>query len=171
MSRKVQSFASIITQPLNTYNFKVVIPEIDFAEIIQSTNFPSEKLRVITLWTNGEPVRYPALPENSGEWAIKIPESDDGKIRSAFENLKRKMYNQQTGMLIPSIWKNVQIFARDMADNVVFSSVLHGCWLRGRNDVVLDSTNPTANWAWDYVFTYQWIEDIDGNNKGSIKPM
>ena len=82
MSRKVQQFANIITTPLNVHNFIVTIPGFVEATVVESTTFPSDTLREMKLWFQGEEVRYPTIAENSGKWAIKIPENDRGLIRS-----------------------------------------------------------------------------------------
>lgn len=171
MSVKVQTFANIITNPLNVHNFYVVIPDADLAEIVRSTSFPGEQLREVTLYSHGESVVYPTLPENSGTWSFSIPESDDGKVRRQFEALKSRLYNQKTGALNVDTWYDVQVMARDLNDNPVFGVILHGCWIRGRGDVSLDASNPTNNWNWDYQFRYQWREDMDFENTGSTAPM
>lgn len=163
MSNKVQTFASIITQPLNIHNFLVKIPEVDVSVVVESTTFPTEKLRIIELWAHGEKVRYPGIPENDGIWKIKIPESDTGVVREQLDALKSKIYDQKTGRITiasaTSVWKDVEVIARDLADNIVFSVTLHGVWLRGRDALNLSSTDPSASWKWDYEFVYQWIED------------
>lgn len=170
MSRKVQQFANVITQPLNIYNFAIEIPSIQFSNIVQSTTFPSEKLRIMTLYTHGEKVQYPSIPENGGQWTIKIPENDSGLIRREFEALKSRCWNQMTGLLTPPKWFNISVSSRDLADNLVFSAVLHGCWIMGRNDVSLSNQDVSTSWAWDYVFMYQWLEDKDHNNQGTPNP-
>lgn len=171
MSVKVQAFANIITNPLNIHNFLVKIDDVDLDLIVQSTVFPSESLRTITLYVHGEPVRYPTLPENSGSWSVRVPENDNGIVKQTFEKLKSSMWNQKTGVFTPKKWKNVQIFARDLADNIVFSVILHGVWLKGRNDVNLANDNPANNWNWDYQFVYNWIEDVDYKNDATNSPM
>lgn len=159
MSRKVQRFTQIITNPLNIHNFRVTIPMIDFDILVSSTTFPSERLRTVQLFTFGEAVRYPTIPENSGAWQVRMPEDDSGKVHRDFLALKAQMYNQQTGLLVPQLWDDVLVHARDLADNIVFSTVLHGVWFQGRNDVTIDNSNPATNWNWDYQFVFQWIED------------
>ena len=164
MSNKVAKFASIITQPLNLYNFYLTIKGLsqednEVLATVQSTSFPSEKLRTIELWANGEIVRYPSIPQNDGGWKIKIPENDNGKIRSIFDGLKRKIYDQKTGTLIPPTMYDIVVVARDMQDRQVFKAILHGCWIQGREGVEMSSSDNQKSWEWDYNFVYQWIED------------
>lgn len=171
MSRKVQQFANIITQPLNTYNFHVNIPEANFSMIVESTQFPSEQLREVVLYYKGEEIRYPAIPQNSHQWSFNIVENDSGAIRRQFDALKSSRYNQSTGLLVARPWRDVQIFARDMADNPVFSCILHGAWCKGRGDgPSLNANSVTDSWKWTYQFVFQWIEDVDHNNQGMPNP-
>lgn len=168
MSVKVATFANIITNPLNLHNFLVTIPGVDLAIVVSSTNFPSEKLREIVLWYQGEKIIYPGLPESENKWKVKLPENDDGKVRRAFDSLKSTRYNQKTGIMVPKLWKTVTVTARDLEGNEVFKVNLHGTWLKGRNPVDLANNDPSKSWEWEYEFVFQWIEDVDCNNKGSI---
>lgn len=168
MSVKVAQFANIITQPLNIHNFIVDIPGVDVSILVSSTNFPSERLREITLWFQGEKVIYPSLPENDNHWKVKLPESDNGVVRRTLDSLKAKRYNQKTGIMTPDTWKTVTVSARDLEGNLVFQVLLHGAWLKGRDNVDLDNSDPSKNWNWDYEFVFQWIEDVDQNNAGSV---
>ena len=174
MSIKVAAFAKIITQPLNLYNFNITFDysvgtdvknDLDrIMLVVQSTSFPSEKLRKIELYSYGEVVRYPTLPENEGSWKIKIPENDNGDIRSILDSLKTKIYDQKSGALTPPNKTTITVTSKDMADGEVFSVDLHGCWIQGRDSVELSSNNVTDSWNWDYNFVFDWIED-----KGKIK--
>lgn len=159
MSRKVNTFASIITNPLPLHTFIVKIPEFDFNEIVESAALPQEVFRQVTLYTQGEPVIYPTTPECKHEWAVKIPDSDDGKINSQFLRIRSKFFDQKTGLFAPKLWFDTEIFVRDLANKPVLSTVLHGCWLKGRGDVALDVSDPTKPLKWDWMFTFQWLED------------
>jgi hypothetical protein len=176
MSLKVNTFASIITNPLNIHNFVVEIPEAANASIVvASTQFPSEKLQKVVLHYQGEEVRYPTIPKNDGVWKVKVPETDSGAIKKELDALKSAVYSQKTGIFTPSRWKDVKVTARDLEGNIVFSSILHGAWLVGRDPVELNNSDPSKNWEWDYEFCYQWIEDdtaeVDGQNQGSANPL
>lgn len=172
MSLKVNQFVNVITNPLNIHNFVIDIPGADATNlVVQATAFPSEQLQEVTLHFQGEEIRYPTIPKNSHSWRIKVPENDDGKIKNELEKLKSAMWNQKTGIFIPKTWKNIPVYARDLAGNIVFKVILHGAWLVGRSDVSLDNSNPNANWSWDYEFRYQWIEDSKGSNKAPEAPM
>lgn len=160
MSRKVQQFANIITTPLNVHNFIVTIPGFVEAIVVESTTFPSDTLREMKLWFQGEEVRYPTIAENSGKWAIKIPENDRGLIRSKLQAFRNSIYDQKTGIIIPALWKDITVHARDLNNQLVFGVILHGAWIRGRNEVQLANSDPSQNWKWDWQFTFQWIEDI-----------
>lgn len=162
MSTKAQTFASIITNPMNLHNFFVEIPGInsDLTLIVESTTYPAQgQHRDVTLWFQGEKVTYPGLPENGGTWAIKIPESDNGVVAKEFHKLAKSMYDQKTGIMTPTVWKDINVFAKDLAGNIVYSVVLHGAWLKQRQPANLNSSTPEAAWKWDYVFYYNWIED------------
>ena len=160
MSRKVQRFTSYITTPLNVHNFVVNIPGFANSILVESTTFPSDTLREMKLWFQGEEIRYPTIAENTGKWEVKIPESDRGNIRSELQRFRNSIYDQRTGLVIPSAWKSVTVTARDLQDREVLSVILHGCWLRGRSEVSLSNSDPTQHWKWDYQFTFQWIEDV-----------
>lgn len=172
MSRKVNTFASIITQPLNVHNFYVDIPGVTTASIVVSAaDFPSEKMRKMILHFQGEEIRYPTIPSNQGEWKIKVPENDKGEIRRQLDSLKSARWDQKSGILSPTKWFDPIITARDLQLNPVFSCIMHGAWLVGRDQLNLSNADPTKNWEWDYEFCYQWIEDIDLNNDGSPSPV
>lgn len=167
MSLKLNSFAQIITQPLNIHKFVVDIPGVTTAGIVvSSTSFPSEKLRYVTLHYQGEEIRYPTIPQNDHSWRFKVPESDSGEIRRQLDSLKSS-WNQKTGILLPSLWKAVTVTARDLQENLVFKVILHGAWMIGRDNVELNNSDPTRNWEWDYEMCYQWLEDVDLSNSGS----
>lgn len=159
MSIRAVEFARVITNPLNIYNFEVKIPGFDYAMIVESTTFPAEQSREMKLTRQGEDIYYRAKPVVGGKWNVKVPENDDGKVRYSMEKLIRDAWEQKSGALRPEKWLDIDIFARDQADNIVFHSVLHGCWLQQRNSVSLNTADVTSNWAWDFQFVYCWIED------------
>ena len=163
MSRKTSAFAKIITQPLNLYNFVVEIigqPTInEKLLVVQSTSFPTEKMREIELWANGEKVRYPGIPENDGNWKIKIPENDDGSIRELLDKYKASMFDQKTGILTPPLRYDISVTSRDLNNKPIFQVILKECWLKGRESVELSAGEVTGTWNWDYTFVYNWIED------------
>lgn len=172
MSLKVNQFAGVITNPLNIHNFAVSIPDADIASlIVAAASFPTEKLQEVKLYFQGEEIVYPTIAKNDHSWKIKVPENDDGKVRAELDRLKSKSWNQKTGIFIPASWSNVSVFARDLAGNVVFSTILHGAWLLGRDQVDLQNNDATKNWEWDYEFRYQWLEDKNGSNPASPNPM
>lgn len=168
MSLRLNSFARIITQPMNIHKFIVDIPGVPNGSIVVSaTSFPSEKMRKVVLHFQGEEIRYPTIPANDGTWRVKVPESDNGIIRRELDALKSKRWDQKTGTFVPLLWESVTVHARDLADNIVYSVILHGVWLVGRESVDLNNADPTRNWEWDYEFCYQWLEDQDAKNIGS----
>ena len=176
MAHPIQTFAGIMTNPLNVYNFEVKIPGLDTPELtllIESTTFPTQgKFREISLWYMGQQVRYPGLPENGGTWQFKIPESDNGVVATQFKKLFDAMYDQKSGIMKPIIWKNIDIFQKDTAGNIVYHSILHGCWIAQKNPVNLSASTPGDAWKQDFVFVYQWIEDVQtSNSSGSSSPM
>lgn len=171
MSLKAATFANIITNPLNIHNFVVNIPGVDLAIVVSSTQFPSERLREVVLYYQGEKIIYPTIPENDNHWKVKLPENDNGIIRREFDKLKSSRYNQRTGIIHPDLWKTVEVVARDLEGNEVFKVLLHGVWLKGRSNVELANNDPTKNWEWEYEFVFQWIEDVDCKNKGSNPPL
>lgn len=174
MSNKAQRFAGVITNPMNVFNFEINIPGVNSncTLVVESTTYPQQgKFRTISLWYQGEQVRYPGLPENGGEWTVRIPESDDGKILKAFHELSSVRYNQKTGVMSPVKFNDITLVMKDLQGNEVYHVVLHGCWINSRNNVNLSAQQAGDSWKWDFVFTYQWIEDVLGNNKGAESPM
>lgn len=172
MSRKAARFAAVITNPLNVHNFQCFIPGLEDEKtmIIESTSFPTEKFRTLTLWFQGEPIHYPGLPENDHTWKFKLPEGDNAITARSFQNIKDDMYTQKTGILIPSKFKSVEIRSRDLSGNIVFYVILHGSWLRGRDPVGMVNNNPAESWKWDYEWVYDWIEDKINDLEGSDNP-
>lgn len=162
MSRKIQQFVSVITNPMNTHNFALGIPGFEaYSLVVQSTSFPTESLRQVRLYIQGEEVRYPTIPSNQGTWQFSVPETDSGEIGATLERIKARMWNQRSGAFTadPSLWRDVTVTARDLNSNESFQVILHGAWLQGRSDVQLSQQNPEANWNWQYQWVYQWIED------------
>ena len=184
MSQKAARFASIITQPLNVYNFQIkfvsytgvkVVDDDDVLLIVSSAQIPSESLRSMTETYKGEKIEYPAKPETGGDWKITIPEGDGGQVRKVMDKLKHNIYNQKSGVITPKPWFDIIIYQNDLQDNPVFKCVLKGCWMKGRdaNDVKTD--NVTDSWKNNYTFHYTWIEDdpngVDApNNERSANP-
>lgn len=178
MSKQANHFASIITQPLNVYNFEIRIKSLvdevnaDILLTVQSTTFPSEQMRNMSLFNKGEEIQYPAKPQLGGDWSISIPESDKGRTHAELDRLKNAMYNQKTGSMTPTLWYDIEVFQKDLRENVVFSVVLHGCWIKGRNATNLNTQDVTTSWSNDYTFHYTWLEDkLVENLEGSPNPM
>lgn len=158
MSRKVNQFASYLTQPLNVYNFQIRITsptdKVDetVLMVVSSTKFPSEKMRKMEKYYQGEKITFAAKPDSSGTWTITVPEGDKGQTRRELDRLKNKQYDQKTGMLTPTPWYDIEVFHRDLQDNIVFSVVLHGCWLLGRDGIDLKTQDVTSSVDWNYEF-------------------
>ena len=176
MSRKINTFASFITQPLNVYNFEIRIKSINdkvdetVLMVVKSTSIPTEKMRKMEKYFQGEKITYQAKPEVGGEWTISLPEGDRAQVKKELDRLKHKCYDQRTGMLTPQPWYNIEVYQKDLQDNIVLSVLLHGCWLVGRNDQQLKTEDVSSSYEWSYTFQYQWIEDIDYDVKGSPNP-
>lgn len=178
MSRCINQFASIITQPLNIYNFKIVIKNaVDEVNekillTVQSTTFPAETLRETTLNYKGEEIHYPAKPTIGGDWTFTIPDNDNGMVHAELDRLKNAMYDQKTGTMTPTLWYDVEVMQLDLSDNIVKSAIMHGCWLKGKDNTSLDTSNVTTSWSNTYTFRYAWLENknIDGL-KGTPNPM
>lgn len=178
MSRKANRFASIITQPLNVYNFEIRIKsfvdevDADILATVQSTTFPSEQNQETTLYHQGEAVTYAVKPKVGGDWSITLPEGDKGQVRQELDRLKDAMYDQVTGVFTPQPWYDIEVFQKDLQENIVFSVVLHGCWIKGRGDQNLTAGEPTTNWSNVYTFHYGWLQDkLKPNLAGTPNPV
>lgn len=174
MSYKCNTFVQSITNPHNTYQFKVVIGGVDdsITLLVESADFPTQgAFRELTLWNHGEKISYPGLPENGGQWKVKIPESDNGKVAREFKKLTDAAYDQVTGKLKPTVWKKIQVFSQDTQQNNVFHVNLMGCWIMSRQQVGLNGADPAGIWKWDFVFYYNYLIDKDDNNEGSPAPL
>lgn len=159
MSRKVDNFASVITNPLPAHTFIVNIPSFDFNAVVESTSLPSDELREVVLYTQGEEIHYPTTPNNSHKWNIKVPDNADAKVYQQLMAIRNSRYNQQSGDFTMKGWFDVEIFVRDLAQKPVLSTILHGCWLKSRADVSLDQSQATNPIKWDFQFVFQWPED------------
>ena len=180
MSQKIQTFTQIITTPANIHNFGIsfeqsgpLMPQSlldefnDVSMIVQSTSMPSDNMRTTSLWMHGEEVRYAAVPQNSGQWGFNIPESEDGAIASILERIRQHLWDERTGAMSASAlqWFNIRITSNDLNTQASFSTLLHGCWLIGRNDVQMSMQSPEQNWKWDYMVRYQWLEKLNHRGK------
>lgn len=174
MSLKAATFATTITNPMNTYNFQIVIPGVadNITLCVQSTSFPARgKTRNVDLYVQGEKVSYPTLPENGGTWSFKIPDSDSGITRQTFKALLDEQYNEVTGEFFPHKWKNIDVFALDQPGNSVHHVILHGAWIQGQDNINLDASNPGTAWQDTYTFYYNYVENVGvGEGPGSIYP-
>lgn len=176
MSRKVQQFTKNVPYPQNVHNFTVLIPDllengVDLNLIVESSSFPSYKFRTITLWTHGEPVEYPGLPDGTRTWSVSVPENDKGSVYEIIRSLYKELYNEQTGTLYTPKYRDVQVFARDTQDNIVFHCILHGAWFEGRDIVNLTNSDPTQVWKWPLSFHFHWIENPESAGlEGSTDP-
>lgn len=175
-SHPVQTFAGIVTNPMLVHKFEIAIPSItnNIPLIVESTQFPTQgKYREVDLWQQGFQIRYPALPENGGTWQFTIPESANGVVSRTFHELLTSFYDQVSGVMLPSTWQNISVFAKDPSgENVVFHSILHGAWLAQKQPVALNAATPGTPWKNVYVWVYQWIEDKKvGNNMQFANPM
>ena len=162
MTRKIQTFTGIITNPMNIHNFALSIPGFeDYSITVQSTSFPSDSLRQTRLYVAGEEIRYPTVAQNSGTWQFVVPETDDGTISSILDGIRSEIWNRLTGGLTvdPTQWRDIGVIARDLNSNESFEVILHGAWLAGRGDVQLNQATPETNWQWQYQFIYQWLEN------------
>lgn len=179
MSRKIQTFTSIITTPANTHNFTLsfeqsgplmsqsLLDEFNaISLIVQSTTMPSDTMRSTQLYMHGEEIRYPAVPTNNGTWSFRIPEGESGMVGSILGRIRRQLWDEKTGAMSASAlqWFNIKVTANDLNTEAAFSTLLHGCWLVGRNEVALAQNAPETNWQWDYQVRYQWLEPL--NHRG-----
>lgn len=179
MSHKVQTFTSIITTPANTHNFTIsfeqagpLMPQSLLQEfnglslIVQSTSMPSDQMRSTMLYVDGEEIRYPAVPQNGGTWGFNIPEGESGMVGSLLGRIRRHLWDEKTGAMSASAlqWFNVKVTSNDLNSHAAFSTLLHGCWIVGRQDVNMAQNAPETNWKWDYQVRYQWLEPL--NHRG-----
>lgn len=168
MSIKISTFTNVISNPMNTHNFALDIPGFeDYAITVQSTTFPSEQFRTTVLYMDGEEVRYPTIPQNSGTWGFNVPETDDGSIGAALNAIKAQMWNQKSGAFTPdiSLWRDITVTCRDLNSVESFCVVLHGAWLQGHNDIQLNKQSVETNFRYDWVVRYQWLEDLNLRGK------
>lgn len=184
MSQKIARFASLITQPLNVYNFEIrfvsslggkILDNDDVLLAVQSAQFPAEQMQEMTLNYQGEEIHYPAKPKLGGDWTITIPEGDGGQVRKVMDKLKHNRYDQNTGSMMPIPWFDIIVFQKDLQDNKVFQCVLKGCWLKGRGANDLKTEDVTTSWSNQYTFRYTWIQDNPNelgapDNQKSVDP-
>lgn len=163
MSQKVNTFREAIAQPLNTHNFRIDIPELgDFSATVQSTAFPSEQTRVVNLHVSGEQIQYPTTPDTSHTWSIRIPENEKGETGKILEGMRKKYWNQKSGIMTPigsGMYHNIRVTALDLNGKDVKSTVMHFAWVLGRSDVPLDQSAVTTPWQWDYQFRFDYLVD------------
>lgn len=158
----------MLGNPLNTHNFIVTIPALsDIQMMVSSTTFPSEQLQEYVLFYQGERVKFPSIPTNSGTWSCTMPEGEFAKMYSAIRKHASTNYNQRTGRMTHWAIRDkmrIIVTARGLRGDVdgsdqVFSTALVGCFLRGRQDVSLSNQQATTNWVWNLTFSFDYIED------------
>lgn len=171
MSVKATKFQELLGNPLNTFNFVVDIQAKGFSKVsllVASTTFPSQTLQEFQLYFQGERVKFPSIPSNSGEWNCTMPEGELQKVMQAMKEYMDLVYDDKTGIL--TYWAvtdkfTIEIYPRQLrgdvnGSNKLYGVRLHGCYFKGRESVNLDNGNPTGNWVWNLNFSYDWMEDI-----------
>lgn len=170
MSIKSTVFTGMLGNPLNIFNFVCVIPSLsDVQMYVASTTFPSEELQEFVLHFQGERVKFPSIPTNSGVWSATMPEGELQKVYKAYRSYMSQKYNQETGQLI--YWAitdkhDISIWPRRLKGDVngsdkVFGVTLKGCFLKGRGDVSLSNSDATTTWMWNMTYSYDWIKELD----------
>lgn len=162
MSNKTAKFIAAITNPLTKHNFLVRTPLLEGVDVlVQATAFPSEKLRVLTLYYQGEPIRFPATPENEGTWSCQIPESETAIVFKKMAAEKGLIWKQKDGVLFPGNKTVIEVVARGLKDKELFSVKLHGSFILTRGNVDLSNQEAATGWIWNVTFSYDWIEDVE----------
>lgn len=167
MSRKIDAFRQALGNPLTVHNFVVRLASVSDQDpnvevIVQSTTLPSDQLQDVLLHYLGENVKFPTIPSNGGEWAVNIPDNEEG---IAFVNtLKaRKMwYEPVTGRMVSmnATGKNIEVVMRTVNDDEVYKVVLHNCYCKGRDPQQLNAATPTQALTFNQTFSYDWLEDL-----------
>ena len=100
MSIKVNVFRGMLGNPLNTHNFLVNIPRLaDVQVMVNATSFPTEQLQQYVSNFQGEVVRFPSIPTNSGAWSCTLPEGEYAKVYKAITREYALNYQQDTGAM------------------------------------------------------------------------
>lgn len=179
MSIKGKTFQAQLGNPLNTHNFLVRIADpagllSSIQMMVSSTTFPSERLQQYVLYFQGEPIRFPSIPTNSGSWKVTMPEGEFAKMQIALESHMKLSYDQKTGKL--THWSlrdkyDIEILARGLrgdvdGSDVLFGVKLIGCWMTGKDDVSLSNQAATTHWEWGVEFSFDSIENIEATPLG-----
>jgi hypothetical protein len=165
MSRKVNLFRAALGNPLTTHNFLVSCKSLLGTEVpmlVQSTSFPSERIREIVLYYLGERVKYPTIPENSGHWPCTVVDNELGTVFKQTIKAKGLLWEQESGLvkgLQGGLGADMDVTMRTVNDEEVFSVVMHGCFFLGKDDVSLANNDPTNPFKWNLTFAYDWISD------------
>lgn len=167
MSRKIDAFRQALGNPLTVHNFVVRLAAVSDMDpnieiIVQSTSLPSDQLQDVLLHYLGENVKFPTIPSNGGEWAVNIPDNEQGM---AFVNVlkARKMWFEPvTGKMVSmnATGKNIEVVMRTVNDSEVYKVVLHNCYCKGRDTQQLNAATPTQALTYNATFSYDWVEDV-----------
>ena len=174
MSIKGKTFQANLGNPLNTHNFIVRIadPGNDLSKIqmlVTATSYPVESMQEYTMFFQGERVKFPSIPTNSGSWKCSAPEGEFAKVQTALKTHAKKNYDQVTGRMTywaPEDKFDIEILAKGLRGDVngsdtVFGVKLIGCFLVGKEEVSLSSEAATTPWVWGLNFSYDSIEELD----------
>lgn len=160
MSLKAQTFKTVVTTPLLTFNYLVEIPGMGEDSIaIQTTSLPAESQRYARLFVGGEPVDYSTIPETSHTWSFTVPDDESARIYSFFKSKSSIAWNQRAGVQRTSPGETIKVYLRTLTNENVLQVTLHDCWIVGRQEVQLNQSDPTAVLMWTYTFHYGWLED------------
>ena len=162
----------MLGNPLNTHNFLVKIPRLQDVEImVTATSFPTEQLQQYVSQFQGETVRFPSIPQNSGTWSCTLPEGEYAKVYKAITREHALNYQQDTGAM--TNWAvddffDIEVIPRGLRaglglkeNDVPFKVILRGCYLSGFGEVQLGSGQATQAWNWTLNFAYTYPEYVN----------
>lgn len=162
MSQKIDKFRAALGNPIAIHNFVVRCADLlgDIDILVQSTTLPAEQLQEIILFYLGERVKWPTIATNSGTWSATFPENEYGIVNKQLLKDKGLWWEQKSGVMLPGNTANIEVVMRTVNDEEVFKVILHNAFIRGRNDNVLNSSQPTTSLQEELIFSYDWIEDV-----------
>jgi hypothetical protein len=159
MSVKQVAFtAAMFPAPKKVYDFIIVNPEMVLASLlVEATTYPAIGLGVVAIPIKGENVYRPTVPEIGGVWRCRIPESELMMAKESLIYGQSKIYSI-SGLMTNRI-KSLTLIPLGPYNLPLPPIILKDCWMKSREGVELNNSDPTVAWKWNVEFYYSAVKE------------
>lgn len=161
MSIKTDIFRVLMPQPLTTHQFLIVYPTLlgnRISLIAETATYPQIKMGEVAIPYKGEVVYRPTgRPVSPETWKVRVPEDSLFTCRETAIKMQSRVDREG------EFWtgaKTVTVYVLNPFSVPLPAFRLKGCWLKGRDSVTMDNSDPTNPWKWNLEFRYSVVEEL-----------